>query len=183
MNESCSCEPCAYEDGTQVHQLDGITVRDESYITPLKVKHIALTYRLISHLLSPTHTWPGWPGSPPLHRLLGANKHVIIKRPFQIHILGSSALPKALLFTKVLGKRQLRGSLNPHKQGNWCPDPPLLGESCVLSIQGSFSNSLHLALLVQRPPAALKAMKITCYKSHGHRVHAMFSFPLWFSLT
>lgn len=45
MNESCSCEPCAYEDGTQVHQLDGITVRDESYVTPLKVKHIALAYR------------------------------------------------------------------------------------------------------------------------------------------
>lgn len=45
MNESCSCEPCAYEDGTQVHQLDGITVRDESYITPLKVKHIVLAYR------------------------------------------------------------------------------------------------------------------------------------------
>lgn len=56
MNESCSCEPCAYEDGTQVHQLDGITVRDESYITPLKVKRIALPYRQVNHLLSTTHT-------------------------------------------------------------------------------------------------------------------------------
>lgn len=24
MYEASSCEPCAYEDGTQVHQLDGI---------------------------------------------------------------------------------------------------------------------------------------------------------------
>lgn len=27
MYESSSCEPCAYEDGTQVHQLDGIAGR------------------------------------------------------------------------------------------------------------------------------------------------------------
>lgn len=29
MYESSSCEPCAYEDGTQVHQLDGIAAQSE----------------------------------------------------------------------------------------------------------------------------------------------------------
>lgn len=77
MNESCSSEPCAYEDGTQVHQLDGITVRDESYITPLKVKRITLTYRSVSHLLRPTHTRAG--PFQPRRRSLGVNTQVISK--------------------------------------------------------------------------------------------------------
>lgn len=29
MYEASSCEPCAYEDGTQVHQLDGIAESKE----------------------------------------------------------------------------------------------------------------------------------------------------------
>lgn len=29
MYEPRSCEPCAYEDGTQVHQLDGIAEQKE----------------------------------------------------------------------------------------------------------------------------------------------------------
>lgn len=32
MYESSSCEPCAYEDGTQVHQLDGITGKKKKTI-------------------------------------------------------------------------------------------------------------------------------------------------------